>query len=115
MSRVIKFRAWSVEGGQMYDLDPKYTHFNNGDLLDNDDWKVMQFTGLHDRNGVEIYDGDILEYSPPHELSRPRNTTRGVMEWDELRGGWAMFSPLDRFVVVGNRFANPELLEGEKV
>lgn len=87
---------------------------------------IMQFTGLHDRDGKEIWEGDIVT----------RREDTGLVEWREephfdlsLRsfGEWhirslqgeefhdhmgATFVGSD-LTVIGNRFANPELL-GEK-
>lgn len=60
--RVIKFRVWNCHGKVMH-------HW--GELVDNNkihllanqqsSYPVMQFTGLHDKNGVEIYENDIIE------------------------------------------------------
>ena len=66
MNREIKFRAWN--GEQM--VFPDYIDRNGlawwkeNSIRTNSD-KVMQFTGLTDRNGTEIYEGDIMQHANP--------------------------------------------------
>lgn len=54
MSREIKFRAWHKNNNKMrYDVTT--------DLLDRDYLEFMQYTGLKDKKGKEIYEGDIVD------------------------------------------------------
>ena len=78
---------------------------------------LMQSTGLKDKNGVEIYEGDIVQHSKkpnpcfsyPFEVVQART---GEWRLDNFRCGTVLaFSNQDELEVLGNIYENPELLE----
>lgn len=80
---------------------------------------IMQFTGLKDKNGKEIYEGDVVEYedySLGYVMSK-QPKSRGVIKWDKsnaryfLKGMIISKSGVDTGEVIGNIYENNELLE----
>ena len=64
--RTIKFRVWNTKGGNFYTDDHVKSNLFN--FLERTEEPVMLFTGLLDRNGKEIYEGDVLQWDAEHEL-----------------------------------------------
>ena len=57
--RDLKFRLWSKVAQRM--IEWKYVELKPHTIFDNSIWIPMQYTGLKDCKGIEIYEGDILK------------------------------------------------------
>lgn len=117
-----KFRAWDKISKKMFpvmmiDSGQSYVMIEEINGLwcerDFDEIELMQFTGLKDKNGKEIFEGDVaLIYG--EKISKVFYS-QGSFCVDILNGGTPLhgFSP-KQLEVVGNVWENPELLEEEK-
>lgn len=119
--RPIKFRAFLnskyYENPRMLSWEELLEQHDAIDMFQRDLMTLMQYTGLHDKNGREIYEGDIV-HAYDQEPNRDEPDYRGSEDTGIVEFHGSMFM-LDDIVldyppileIIGNIFENPELLE----
>ncbi|USS92015.1 YopX family protein [Fructobacillus americanaquae] len=126
--REIKFRAWDKNKKNFIGYSEYVVYPNSGEVAEmvsydaqsdklsvNHEAVLEQFTGLHDKNGKEIYEGDIVQFQHfPYQ--------KGVVSFEgfgfNVEGFWDSsydcpsyaFSEGNNYEVIGNIHENPELL-----
>lgn len=106
--RVIKFRAWSEHMKTMY--EDVQIHSDDADTTN--PWLFMQFTGLKDRNGKEIYEGDIVQDGDGNRAEVRWEAPEFVAMWaDTPMSSWNLISLPSHGEVIGNVHESPELLK----
>lgn len=146
MKREIKFRVWDHNTDTV--MIPDDFEFCDGEISwidagreagpksgndgDPGQFEIMQYIGLHDKNGRKIYEGDILSFGSVWDNGDNEDIDEeihiGVVEYDphyavydvnceksgERRFLFMDVVNYDGFGVIGNIFENPELLEGKQ-
>ena len=119
--REIKFRAWSepLKLMQFFELVNNNGMLGKNREIHRENYKIMQYTGLKDKNGKEIYEGDILlcdwddKRYPPHNIG-PVKWDKENASWDLGEGGSPWQDAKTHFEVIGNIYENPELLQANE-
>lgn len=123
MSRELKFRYWDkIENIMWYPREincgePRMSHWVNSE---DEEGILMQFTTLKDKNGIEIYEGDILDcdcgnrkvkvvwHNPSASFDTEPVGDIGILPFKVLQNqSWRY-----RCEIIGNRYENPELWKG---
>lgn len=131
--REIKFRAWDKKCNEMHTFDEVFDvlismsnqvfalakgHNSTLAEIERENTVIMQYTGLKDKNGTEIYEGDIVMYYDGEF------TFKAIVEWDYWSWYLKGVIPEDNFQfddvtdrnvsdvqIIGNIYENKELLE----
>ena len=116
--REIKFRAWDKKQNKMrQDFNLSWSgKILFEDSIGSDEFEIMQYTGLKDKNGKEIYEGDIVRISDNHTE---------VINWIGDGDWMGEKQPLVGFIhnasiykkpieVIGNLYENANLLSQDK-
>lgn len=108
MENEIKFRGW--DGKKMHNIGTLSDIACSGNWRFIDSLVISQFTGVRDKNGNDIYVGDIVdsEWISPNNgyTKRMKRKIAGIGISD---GYWEIYNPEKTAIVIGNIYENAEL------
>jgi uncharacterized phage protein (TIGR01671 family) len=118
------FRVWYSQYSRMHHVGDWYLEevYFDGKPWNDPASTVMQYTGIKDKNGKEIYEGDILSYKQHMHSTSVTMDKKDYIVYDNAMfcfksdcgtqsfGGGMSNAGREEFEVIGNIFENPELL-----
>ena len=132
--RDLKIRVWGEQGGRFlklsdgfrFDIEGRlWSNIPNTESIDESEFVIQQYSGMSDKNGKEIYEGDILEWGMSYdhtpfpklrfvEFYLPQLIYKAVEVGDSPVSVEYLFEAAPNSTrwckVIGNIFENPELL-----
>lgn len=133
---MVKFRAWDKEEKEWlsirtigFDDDGSLWYLQAWDDNENDidplyfeddlgvKWELIQSTEIKDKNGFEIFEGDVVKHDPaPNPFFENTNfeivqTRTGEWRIDSIRGGSVLAFHNHQVEIIGNKFEHKELLD----
>jgi len=121
--REIKFRAWDKDNNKMIYQSPYYAYqlmiTMDGGYMYRDgkrcNYDMMQYTGLKDKNGVEIYEGDVVKWADTIGVVKYKPTRfLNDMQRCDLMGNYRLDTFEGAIEVIGNIYEHPHLIKENK-
>lgn len=122
MVREIKFRAWDKENKQWI-VNDVFLSIPNGVIYEGktnqgENVEIQMYTGLKDKNGKEIYEGDVVEYTTRY-FGKLKTDNKQKIKWIDDMEHDGFGEPVatgfllrgDDWEIIGDIYSNPELLK----
>ena len=129
MNNRFKFRVWDKIKKRYYNgtnlnlndyeevySDPAGIFFTGLHFLQKDEnqYIIQQYTGLNDKNGKEVYEGDIVKFKDLYASTNGQELIGAIIFnkaafWAQVKGNYFYFDTEPE--VIGNIFENPEILK----